>query len=147
MKCGAGKRCIMKRGQPKCICSPQCKAATTTINKNRKVGVNEEFTALELPEMRNVNRHYSVVRPPIISEMQNDDPTLANSVANKNLKKFNQSSEALLVSSSANSSTSVLEWRFRNKILSHNSHNNILHIDEFYLGSIVSEKLSTAFLS
>jgi hypothetical protein len=127
VKCGAGKRCIMKRGQPKCICSPQCKAATATINKNRKVGVNEEFT-----EMR--NRHYSVVRPPVVLEMQNDEPTLDKGAAGA--RRVNHSSEAL-ASDGTNSSARTLEWRIRSKINS----NQILHVDEFYLGSIVSAKL------
>jgi hypothetical protein len=118
----------MKRGQPKCICSPQCKAATATINKNRKVGVNEEFTAIELPEMRSVNRHYSVVRPPIAAEMQNDEP----SALARSARKSNQSSEAL----ANHSSSRMLETRFRNKLFGGTT--NILHIDEFHLGSIVS---------
>ncbi|KAG5677818.1 hypothetical protein PVAND_007545 [Polypedilum vanderplanki] len=139
VKCGVGKRCIMKRGQPKCICSPQCKAATAAINKNRKVGVNEEFTtALEMPEMRSVNRHYTVIRPPIISEMQNDEPTLEKNFANKNLKKINQSIEAFhLFFNNSNAANKTLELKFRNKLLTHNnSNNNMLHFDEFYLGNI-----------
>lgn len=33
-KCGTGQRCIMKRGMPKCVCAPSCKAPPKKLNKN-----------------------------------------------------------------------------------------------------------------
>lgn len=139
VKCSAGKRCIMKRGKPKCVCAPQCKAATATINnKNRKVGVNGEFTAFQLPEMR----HYSVVRPP--SEMQNDEPTLVNILKNlKSFKKMNQSTEAFNKSSgNSNDVARTIELKFRKKLMLNQKSNAFnlipMNVDEFYLGNIVS---------
>lgn len=141
-KCGDGKRCIMKRGQPKCVCAPNCKA-TATINKTRKVGVNGGFTAFQLPEMKNVNRHYSIVRPPITSEpMQNDDPTIIN--INRNVKKFqqkmNQSVEAVIDAKNNNNTSNTarkIEWKFRSGYFNENSIHTT-NFKELYLGNIVS---------
>ncbi|KAL7047057.1 hypothetical protein ACKWTF_002776 [Chironomus riparius] len=138
-KCGDGKRCIMKRGQPKCVCAPNCKA-TATINKTRKVGVNGGFTAFQLPEMKNVNRHYSIVRPPITETMQNDDPTIIN--INRNAKKFqqklNQSAEAAVDSKNNNNTSNAarkIEWKFRSGYFNENSIHTA-NFKEIYLGNI-----------
>lgn len=132
----------MKRGQPKCVCAPNCKA-TATINKTRKVGVNGGFTAFQLPEMKNVNRHYSIVRPPITSEtMQNDDPTIIN--INRNVKKFqqkmNQSVEAVNDAKNNNNTGNAaqkIEWKFRSGYFNENSIQTA-NFKELYLGNIVS---------
>jgi hypothetical protein len=127
----------MKRGQPKCVCAPNCKA-TATINKSRKVGVNGGFTAFH-----DVNRHYSIVRPPITSEpMQNDDPTIIN--INRNVKKFqqkvNQSAEAVIDARSNNNTSNAarkIEWKFRSGYFNENSI-HATNFKELYLGNIVS---------
>jgi hypothetical protein len=130
----------MKRGQPKCVCAPNCKA-TATINKTRKVGVNPAF---QLPEMKIVNRHYSIVRPPIVSEpMQNDDPTIIN--INRNVKKFqhktNQSTEAAHDVKMNNNTSNVarkIEWKFRSGYFNENSI-HVANFRELYLGNIVRQ--------
>lgn len=79
----------MKRGQPKCICSPNCKA-NAVINNNRKVDSNGDIEFIKLPDKKLINRPYSVIRP---SEMQSDEPTLIiASNSGQNLRqKINQS--------------------------------------------------------
>lgn len=76
----------MKRGQPKCICSPNCKASTP----NRKVG-GGGIEVIQLPQMKkNKSRQYSVIRQ---SDMQSDEPTLiiASGRGRNSRQKFNQS--------------------------------------------------------
>jgi hypothetical protein len=152
IKCGDGKRCIMKRGQPKCVCAPNCKVTTTINTKNCKQGVNEGFTAFQSPEIKNINRHYTVVRPPpVISEMQNDEPTIIDGRQQQpakvlNNKKFNHSlgespSSATSASSKLLNLTESLrqvEWKFRNGYFNANSIYLTSLANELHLGYIVS---------
>lgn len=146
----------MKRGQPKCVCAPNCKA-TAAINKSHKVGVNGGFTAFQLPDM-NVNRHYTVVRAPITSEiMQNDEPTIININRHdkKFQQKFNQSSEASLHginnnnndsnNSNLSSTARKIEWKFRSGYFNENSIHMTSNFKELYLGNIVSEVVLAKF--
>lgn len=147
----------MKRGQPKCVCAPNCKA-TAAINKSRKVGVNGGFAAFQLSEVKNVNRQYTIVRPPITPEvMQNDEPRIIN--INRNVKHFqqklNQSAEALFTginknnntnnsNNSYNSNSNVsdiakkIEWKFRSGYFNENSIHATSNFKELYLGNVVS---------
>lgn len=150
VKCGNGKRCILKRGQPKCICAPNCKAsAATMINKNRKeVGGGGGFEVIQLPEMKNVNRQYSVIRQ---SDMQSDEPTLiiASGRGRNSRQKFNQSnsnSEAAVINTVRsllpqnatvdNDVVRSIEMKFRNGYFNDVRFNPSYH-DEFFLGNVV----------
>lgn len=138
----------MKRGQPKCVCAPNCKA-TAGINKNRKVGVNGEFTTFQLPDT-NINRHYTVVRAPIPAEvMQNDEPTIIN--INRHEKSFQKNLNQTLEASrqgttdnsngdgSLSSAARKIEWKFRSGYFNENSIHLTNNFKELYLGNIVSE--------
>lgn len=152
VKCGNGKRCILKRGQPKCICAPNCKASAATMtNKNRKeVGVGGGgFEVIQLADMKNVNRQYSVIRQ---SDMQSDEPTLiiASGRGRNSRQKFNQSnnnSEAAVINTvrsllpqNATVDDDVarsIEMKFRNGFFNDVRFTPSYH-DEFYLGNVVS---------
>jgi hypothetical protein len=153
LNCGDGKRCIMKKGQPKCVCAPNCRVTATINNKNRKVGGTKRIAVIQLPEMKSANRHYSVVGLPTKnSEMQSDEPTLivANNRRNLLLKLNQSSSEASspntvqsLIPSRAspndNDTRIMMEMKFRSGFF--NDNNNIKmtsYYDEFYFGNIVS---------
>lgn len=77
--CGVGKRCIMKKGLPKCVCAPNCKATAAANKQNRKVGSAKKIAVIQMPETRNLRRNQKRLSP---SEMQNDEPMLI--VANFN---------------------------------------------------------------
>lgn len=149
VKCGNGKRCILKKGQPKCICAPNCKASAA-INKNRRVGgEGGGIEVIKLPEMKSANRQYNVVRS--ASEMQSDEPTLIiASGRGRNLRqqKFNHSNGDVGVINTVRSLTlpqnatvddvaRSIEMKFRSGFF-----NDIRfspsHQDEFYLGVSVS---------
>lgn len=49
-KCGDGKRCAIRNGQPKCICSPMCKAGHDKINR-------DHFPFTPASPNRNNNKH------------------------------------------------------------------------------------------
>lgn len=50
-KCGDGKRCAIRNGQPKCICSPMCKAGHDKISRG-----NFPFTPASLNRNNNKNQ-------------------------------------------------------------------------------------------
>lgn len=79
--CGTGKRCMMKKGFPKCVCAPNCKA-----NKNQKAN---KIAVYQMPETRNMKRNEKRLTP---IEMQNDEPTLivANFNRRQSTKRTNQ---------------------------------------------------------
>lgn len=55
----------MKRGKPKCVCAPSCKASAT----NKKS--SEKFSVIRLPQTKIIKRQQKQTY-----EMQNDEPTL-----------------------------------------------------------------------
>lgn len=139
----------MKKSQPKCICAPNCKASSASINKNRRVGgEGGGIEVIQLPELKSVNRQYNVVRA--ASEMQSDEPTLIiASGRGRNLRpqqKFNQSngdavnavrSLALPQNATVDEIARSIEMKFRSGFF-----NDIRfspsYQDEFYLGVSVS---------
>lgn len=86
--CGVGKRCIMKKGLPKCVCAPNCKA-TASANKHQKVSSAKKISVIQMAEMRNLKRNE---KRPTPFEMQNDEPTLI--VANFNRRQSNQRTDS-----------------------------------------------------
>lgn len=121
------------------------------INKNRKEvgGGGGGFEVIQLPEMKNVNRQYSVIRQP---DMQSDEPTLiiASGRGRNSRQKFNQSnnnSEAAVINTvrsllpqNATVDDDVarsIEMKFRNGYFNDVRFNPSYH-DEFYLGNVVS---------
>lgn len=78
----------MKKGLPKCVCAPNCKA-TASANKSPKVNSAKKIAVIQMPEKRNEKR----LKP---SEMQNDEPTLivANINRRQGNKKLNQRAES-----------------------------------------------------
>lgn len=93
VSCGEGKRCIMKKGLPKCVCAPNCKA-TAAANKSRNA---KKIAVIQMPETRNLKRNEKRLTP---SEMQNDEPTLivANFNRRQGGKKKKPANEALIYS-------------------------------------------------
>lgn len=105
---------------------------------------------IKLPEMKSVNRQYSVVRP--ASEMQSDEPTLIiASGRGRNLRqqqKFNQSngdagvintvrSLALPQNATVDDVARSIEMKFRSGFFNDIRFSSSYH-DEFYLGVSVS---------
>jgi hypothetical protein len=79
----------MKKGLPKCVCAPNCKA-TAAANKNQRASNAKKIAVIQMPETRHLRRSEKRLTP---SELQNDEPTLI--VANFNRrtgggKKSNQ---------------------------------------------------------
>lgn len=125
----------MKGGLPKCVCSPNCKIST--IYKNRNLGVNRRFSQLQLLETKSGSRHYSVIRPPAPSEMQNDEPTLFTELqTEKILNQGSQSSKII----QENKNNSHSEWEIRNGFFVSQKIRLKSYTNEFYLGSIVRNK-------
>ncbi|XP_065087868.1 uncharacterized protein LOC135709451 isoform X2 [Ochlerotatus camptorhynchus] len=52
-KCGVNKRCVMKKGRPKCICAPNCKAP-----KQAKPLTNQSIKVINLSESQRNRRQY-----------------------------------------------------------------------------------------
>ncbi|CRL00234.1 CLUMA_CG013507, isoform A [Clunio marinus] len=85
--CGIGKRCIMKKGFPKCVCAPNCKA-TAAANKLKNVQNNKKISVIHLAERKNLKRSKKRKMQP---EMQNDEPILIVATLNrKQNKRMNQ---------------------------------------------------------
>ena len=143
----------MKRGLPKCVCAPNCKA-TAAANKQLKVNNAKKIAVLRLPETRQLKRSEKRLTP---SEMQNDEPTLivANfnrRQANKKKKKINEN-EALIYSPLINvnldrqiqilqtrnmsNATDTVESKIRSGIFNDNSVTLTSFVDEFYIGNLV----------
>lgn len=71
-KCGTGQRCIMKRGMPKCVCTPSCKAPPKKLNKNNN-HIRVEYMQQKTKNLeRQTNNERHKRRHKI--EMQNDAP-------------------------------------------------------------------------
>lgn len=73
----------MKKGLPKCVCAPNCKA-TAAANKSQRVNA-KKIAVIQMPETRNLRRNEKRLTP---SEMQSDEPTLI--VANFNRRQANK---------------------------------------------------------
>lgn len=162
--CGIGKRCIMKKGLPKCVCAPNCKA-TAAANKNQKASSAKKIAVIQMPEMRNLRRNEKRLTP---SEMQNDEPTLivanfnrrqANKKANQRAdSKKNAKNEALTYSplmnanldhqvqilqkSSGNMSNDTdakaVEMKIRSGFFNDNTVKVTSYVDGFFIGNLVS---------
>ncbi|CAO1360750.1 unnamed protein product [Diamesa serratosioi] len=94
-KCGTGQRCIMKRGMPKCVCAPNCKAPPKKqpINKNNN-HIRVEYMQQKTKNLeRQTNNERHKRRHKI--EMQNDAPAQISIPINKtptNIKTTNHHS-------------------------------------------------------
>lgn len=82
----------MKKGLPKCVCAPNCKA-TAAANKHQKLSSAKKIAVIQMPEMRNLKRNEKRQTP---SEMLNDEPTLivANFNRRQTSKKQNQRTDS-----------------------------------------------------
>lgn len=112
-------------------------------------GEGDGIEVIKLPEMKSVNRQYSVVRP--ASEMQSDEPTLIIASGRRNLRqeqKFNQSngdtgvintvrSLALPQNATVDDVARSIEMKFRSGFFNDIRFASSYH-DEFYLGVSVS---------
>jgi hypothetical protein len=145
----------MKKGLPKCVCAPNCKA-TAAANKIQQ-RASAKIAVIQMPETKTLRRNEKSRLTP--SEMQNDEPTLIDANVNRRqgLKRLNQSqravnNEALIYSplinaNIENSSTrnatqevKTIETKIRggffgdqNKFTSYN--------DGFYIGKMVNSSL------
>lgn len=75
----------MKKGLPKCVCAPNCKASAAANKQNRKLANAKKITVIQMPEMKTLRRSEKRLSP---LEMQNDEPTLI--VANFNRRQSNK---------------------------------------------------------
>lgn len=152
----------MKKGLPKCVCAPNCKA-TAAANKHQKANSAKKIAVIQMSEMRNLKRNEKRLTP---SEMQNDEPTLivANFNRRQGSKKPNQradnkknSNEALVYSPLINSNldhevqisqrnttnhtadhdASLIEMKIRSGFF--NVHTSkVTSNDDFFIGNFVS---------
>lgn len=76
-KCGSGKRCIVKKGSPKCICSPKCKIPT---NKQPNIGPSVLNNKKQIPSENLKNSQRDI-------EKKNRTSISAN--PSKNQRKYN----------------------------------------------------------
>jgi hypothetical protein len=154
-KCNIGKKCILKRGKPKCVCTPNCKASA--MKKQQ-----QKFSVKSLSEMRDSKRFEPSERTiqQQTLEMQNDEPTLIvanfntrnanqratiNVVDNKTVQK-NDSIEAFsslikVVNLQSNMSNDArhFENQLRNGFFNQFPPTKVLKVhDEFYIGTLVS---------
>ena len=157
----------MKKGLPKCVCAPNCKA-TAAANKHQKATSAKKIAVIQMPEMRNLKRNEK--RLP--SEMQNDEPTLivANFNRRQSSKKPNQrtdsnknSNEALVysplinanldhqvqihqgnVSNDTDQDANAIGMKIRSGFF--NDHTvKVTSNDDFYVGNFVSLLTSKRF--
>lgn len=150
--CGIGKRCIMKKGLPKCVCAPNCKA-TAAANKQQKKNSAKKITVIRMPETRHLKRNEKRLTP---SEMQNDEPTLIVANFNRrqgNKKKKNNENEALIYSPLINANlerqvqilqarntsnaTDTVEMKIRSGFFNENTVKVTSFVDGFYIGNLV----------
>lgn len=167
--CGEGKRCIMKKGLPKCVCAPNCKATAAANKQNRKVGSAKKIAVIQMPEMRNLRRNEKRLTP---SEMQNDEPTLivANFNRRQGIKKptqggkknanealvyspliranLEQPDQVLQVTSSGNASknnttddSKTIEMKIRNGFFNDNTLKVTSYVVDEYYGNLVSKEV------
>lgn len=142
----------MKKGLPKCVCAPNCKA-TAAANKSQRTSSAKKIAVIQIPETRSLKRNEKRLTP---SEMQSDEPTLI--VANFNRwpgKKNNQKVEgkkALLYSplTSENLQQQVqlglqntsngtdLEMRLQSEYLNDQTSRLTTYVDDFYIGNSVN---------
>lgn len=164
--CGAGKRCIMKKGLPKCVCAPTCSKAANN-SKKAKIAV------VQMPDARNLKRNE---KRPTPAEMQNDEPTLivANVNQRQGTKRTNQrtdkknkenANEALIYSPLINAHddhqvqmyqpmdsnmsrtvtddhANMIETKIRSGFFNDNTVKVTSYADEFYIGNQVKFVIS-----
>lgn len=86
-KCSTSQRCIMKRGMPKCVCAPSCKAPPKKLNKNYN-HIRVEYMQQKTKNLeRQTNNERHKRRHKI--EMQNDAPahlTIPNNKTHTDIK-------------------------------------------------------------
>jgi hypothetical protein len=143
----------MKKGLPKCVCAPNCKA-TAAANKQQKMNNAKKIAVIRMPETRHLKRTEKRLTP---SEMQNDEPTLIVANVNRrhgNKKKKVNEDEALIYSPLINADldrqaqvlqtrnmsneTDTVESRIRNGIFNDNTVSVTSFIDGFHIGNLVS---------
>lgn len=142
----------MKKGLPKCVCAPTCKA-TAAANKQQKINKAKNIAVFRMPETRHLKRGERRLTP---SEMQNDEPTLIIANFNRrqgNKKKKVNENEALIYSPLINAdlerqaqilqtrnmsnTTDTVESKIRNGFFNDNTLAVTSFTDGFYIGNLV----------
>lgn len=154
----------MKKGHPKCVCAPNCKATAAATNKSRKVGSAKKIQVIQMPELRSMRRQ-NERRPRF--EMQNDEPTLI--VANYNRRQSaskrppsiarldetktskNSDNEALIYSQMSTKAPKIpandtsFETMLRNGEFNDYSITVTPYVEGFYFGNVVSKVFKLNF--
>ena len=105
-KCGTGQRCIMKRGMPKCVCAPSCKASPSKkLNKSNN-HIRVEYMQQKTKNLeRQTNNERHKRRHKI--EMQNDAPAQITIPINKPPTSHNHHSFKKKIQTNTSSSSSL----------------------------------------
>lgn len=144
----------MKKGLPKCVCAPNCKA-TAAAHKSQRMNSAKKVATIQMPETRNLKRNERRLTP---SEMQSDEPTLI--IANFNRrpgKKINQKHEGkkaltsspmtnenlqqqqqLQIGQQNTSNGTDLETKLRSGFYNDQKSHLASYVDEFYIGNSVN---------
>lgn len=117
--CGPNKRCVIRRGRPKCICSPLCKASKDKKTENNfkvvelidnKFPLNLSEYNIKIKPNRRKNSNFNKVEKFLKNQSKSKNKTV-QSDSNKNLVK----SDKLIMNENGVN------------IISNNSKNNIRH--------------------
>lgn len=104
-RCGANRRCIVKQGQPKCICAPNCKHRKDSNNKSngiKLIGIHQNFKSVKKKSLKTSSeKTYNNLNNDNINSNNN------NHNNNSNIQRLRQSNsepnsdKLVLISSSA----------------------------------------------
>lgn len=160
----------MKKGLPKCVCAPNCKA-TAAANKIQRMNSTKKITVIQIPDSMRSEKRLTPF------EMQNDEPTLiiANFNRRQGNKKFNQTPESkqkndatealsysplintnlnyqmpVNMSNETDQNMHLIGSKIRSGFFSDHTVKVSSYVDDFYVGNLVSKvsrSLNVFFIS